>query len=119
MVKGKKLLFPFGTETDELLSYCSSKPGDAGGHVEWRENCVFDDHLEYRGYRGGRSSMTMLFVSLKTRTVYPMFWTFFEPILQGKYAAGLEMSTPLNIIATFTFCKMGQNYSIKPVTAKT
>lgn len=119
------LQVPF-LENGSLVGYAdpwkdSTNPQNAGCDVGWRksqcftfrDNFEFDDELEYNGYGGGRSAMSMYLKSKTTGASYPMFWKHFEGLIRKGCAAGPSFR------GRWTFCKQGQNYSIKPVEVAT
>lgn len=79
--------------------------------VDWRENFSFPATLTYEGYRGGRSSMSMVMRDENGRR-YPMFWNYFREFLAGNYSP--YFATALTVSGNWTFCKRGKNFSIKP-----
>ena len=111
MANKKKYKIPFSKHDGHLISYdyvgIDNQVDDE--NVEYRNNYVFEDDLQYIRYNGGRSAMSMIVRSLRDGTEYSMFWTYFNwcikqptitpgPVFHGKW----------------TFIKTGCNYSICP-----
>lgn len=94
---------PFNVRTGELLDY----PIHNG--TEWRDNYEFEAKMKVVGWGRGRSSITFTLVD-ENDVKYPTFAsTFYEMI---PHMSNGEIS------GTFTFCKRGQNYGLKLVSAK-
>lgn len=113
----KEIKYPFLKEDGSFVSYTRVKQGDDSRGVEWRDNFEFEDTLIYKGYAGGRSAMTMTFISARTGKEYPMFFCYFNWLISHPFTNGIVVGSPkLAFKGNWTFCKRGQNYSVKPVT---
>ena len=80
------------------------------GEVAFLDNFEFEDELQYVGYQGGRSSMSMIFQSTTTERIYPMFFTYFNKLIKSE-----DIRPGPTFKRKWTFIKKGQNYSIRPV----
>lgn len=98
------ILIPF-YQNGGLCTYV----GRDGSGLDWRQNFVFEDTLVYKGYAGGRSSMTMNFVSSTTGKKYPMFFCYFDALIRRD-----DIGPGPSFTGRWTFCKRGMNYSVMP-----
>ena len=105
--------FPFDPATGDLISSTLAPVGQDTPALVWRDNVVFEDTLRYVGTSGGRSSMSLIMRSNRTRASYPMFWKDFEPFLRGADGAAMGIFG-LEVRGRWTFCKCGRNYGVRP-----
>lgn len=71
------------------------------------QNKLFNDTLEYTGYRGGRTNSHVLFKSTTTNRTYHMTMSLFDEVIQAKKFIDNK------ITGDFYFCKKGVTQSIK------
>jgi len=74
---------------------------------EWRDNCKFEDCLEYMTYCRGRSATYFEFQGVDMDRKYTMFLKEFDAIVK-KLDNGM-------LSGTWTFIKRGTNYGVKLV----
>jgi hypothetical protein len=94
---------PFEQTTGDMLGYLMYLD------TEWRDNYEFEAHLKVVGWGRGRSSITFTLVDTNGVKYSTFASTFYEMIP--------HMSCG-EIRGTFTFCKKGQNYGLKLISAK-
>lgn len=91
---------PFNKASGSLINYM---PPINSSSVEWRDNYVFTDALEFVGYEKGRSAFNLIFQDTKGSR-YHMFLKesirIIPLLVYGK------------IIGNWTFVKRGANYGI-------
>lgn len=113
MVKKGNYKIPFDGKGN-LLNYVSTDTYydyDLGQHVsvDWKDNYVFNDELEYESYSHGRSSVQIYFISKLSKRKFNMSLNDFDLILKAK--AFIDNT----VKGTFTFAKRGANYMLTPV----
>jgi hypothetical protein len=111
----KKILqIPFNSLTGDMMHFAHDRTERINGEWVnispwWRDAHIFEDTLKYDGYLGGRSSMTMMFVSLRHGVRYPMFFRYFDLFIRRP-----DLAIGPSKTWKWGFAKQGRNYSIVP-----
>lgn len=103
----KEILYPLNKDGG-LMEWCQGEPGSFYGAHEMVPNREFAATLQFTGYGRGRSAATFYFTDEHGRE-YPMFLSEINVVLKSKTITNGVVS------GTWTFCKKGQNFSIKLV----
>ena len=98
-------LIPFYKTSHALATYPERWQCD-NGHIDWRENEIFEDVLEFEHFSRGRSAAHAIF----TRSTGAELTVFLTDV-----ADMIPHFVNGKVKGKFTFCKRGANYGCKMV----